>query len=168
MSISGFLFLVVPPLPPLPLAWSIDGAKSSLIHDDTSCDPLSSIWMSSWWQVVPLLMLSWLGGRVSLWDEFCDCSSLDRSSSLKKLDLDNNSGWFILYMKWAWIHSSYNLTQPKSNNKMNILYQSTMLDKNTAHSLNHRQIKVLFGFITSYNEEYSYAVDKDSLKSFIL
>ena len=51
------------------------------------CDPLPSIWISSTWQIVPSFMLSQLGGWVCSGDEFHDCTSLDRFTTLGKKSL---------------------------------------------------------------------------------
>ena len=75
-------------------------------------------------------VLTWPG------DEFCNSLSLERSTSLDKLDLDSNSGCPIVGMKWSWVHVSCNWYDQKTFSNINILQQSMMMDKDTADALN--------------------------------
>ena len=49
---NTYLFLLVPQLSPLPHDVGMDEAYLTLIDDDTSCDPSSSISVSSQWLIV--------------------------------------------------------------------------------------------------------------------
>ena len=95
-----YLIWVVPPWPPGPLAWLMDGADPILTDIGSLYDPLSSISLLSIWQTKPPLLLMHLDSWVCKGDEFYN---LNKISSLYRGFHWKEKAWFrqlfrIVYM----------------------------------------------------------------------